>query len=108
MAATDTTVYNARVPIVTAGTAVKLRSSAKEVDWVVISAPLMNKGAIFLGDSNVTGAGSTPGTADGYMLMPGENVRLGSLDLAEIFIEGKTADCVYWIASSGYQLPTGS
>lgn len=103
--AAATTVYNARVPIVAAGTAVKLKSAAQEVDWVAISAPFMNKGAIFLGASTVTGAGSTVATTDGYMLMPGENVKLGSLDLAEIYIEGKAADCVYWIASGGYDLP---
>lgn len=100
-----TTVYNARVPIVTAGTREKFRSAAKEVDWVVVSAPLMNKGAIFLGDSNVTGAGSTVATTDGYMLMPGKEVKLGSLDLGEIYLEGKAGDCVYWIASGGYALP---
>jgi len=99
-----TTVYNARVPIAVTGTAVKFNSAAKEVDWVVVSAPLMNKGAIFLGDANVTGAGSTVGTTDGYMLMPGKEVRLGSLDLAEIYLEGKAGDCVYWIASDGYTL----
>lgn len=108
MAGAATTVYNARVPIVTTGTAVKLRSAAKEVDWVCISAPFMNKGAIFLGDTDVTGADAAATTTDGYMLMPGKEVKLGSLDLAEIYIEGQSGDCVYWIASDGYALGTGT
>jgi len=101
----DTTIYNGRTAIATTGTAVKLKSSAQEVDWVVISAPLMNKGAIFLGNSNVTGAGSTVAATDGYMLMPGKEVKLGACDLAEVYIEGKATDCVYYIAASGAVYP---
>ena len=103
--AAATTVYNGRKAITTAGTAVALAGSGQEVDWICVVAPLMNKGVIFLGDSGVTGAGSTVAATDGYMLMPGKDVKLGSLDLAELYIEGKAADCVYWIASGGYDLP---
>ena len=68
---------------------------------VAVSAPLMNLGVIFLGASTVTGEGITTATTDGYMLMPGREVKLDACDLADVYIEGKAADCVYYAAGSG-------
>lgn len=97
-----TTMHQGRKAIATTGTAVAL-ASAQEVTWLVCFAPFMNKGPIFVGSSTVTGAGSTTATTDGYVLMPGANTPpgIGPCDLAEVYIEGKAGDCVYWVAGSG-------
>lgn len=98
-----TSVHNARVAIgaLTPGTAVKLLATgSQEVNWVCISAPFMNKGVIFIGNSSVSGYGSTTADTDGYMLMPGKEVRLGGCDLADVYIDGKGSDCVYYVAAS--------
>lgn len=96
-----TAVHQGRQAITTAGTAVAL-ASAQEVQWLICFAPLMNKGPIFVGSSTVTGAGSTTATTDGYFLLPGTGTpKMGPCDLAEVYIEGKAADCVYWMGGSG-------
>jgi len=96
-----TAVHQGRKAIATAGIAVEL-ASAQEVQWLVCTAPLVNKGFIFVGSSTVTGAGTTVGTADGYILAPGQfTPQMGPCDLAEVYIEGKEDDSVYWMAGSG-------
>lgn len=96
-----TATHQGRKAIATTGTAIAL-ASAQEVQWLICVAPLVNKGFIFVGSSTVTGAGSIVGATDGYILAPGTSTpKMGPCDLAEVYIEGKAADCVYWMAGSG-------
>jgi len=97
----STATHQGRKAIAVAGTAIAL-ASAQEVQWLICIAPLVNKGFVFVGSSTVTGAGTTVGATDGYILAPGTSTpKMGPCDLAEVYIEGKAADCVYWMAGSG-------
>jgi len=87
--------------ITTTGTAVAL-ATANDVDWVAIKAPRGNEFVVHIGSSTVTATGAT---TDGYPLVPGDSVRFGGCDLADIYINGHAGDGVYYVASSGYVLP---
>ncbi len=94
-----TTVTQARKAITTTGTAVAL-ASAQEVLSLIIRAEGGNKNVIHIGSSTVT-------TADlatrGVYLKPGElcPVDFGPCDLAEIYINGDSADAVTYYAVYG-------
>lgn len=78
---------------------VALADSKQEVNWLVISTPFMNKKAIKVGAEEVT---DTEGTGDGLAIFPDTHAPpFGACDLAEVFINGKAGDVVYWIAGSG-------
>ena len=95
-----TVMHQGRKVIAVSGTAVAL-ASVQELNFLCIKAPKMNKQIIFIGSSTVTGWGTTVATTDGYMLNPGEQVKLSACDLADVFIEGFATDCVYWTGGSG-------
>ena len=97
-----TAMYNGRVSIAATGTAQAL-AGTQEVDWVLLWAPFSNEQVIRVGKSTVT---NTNATTEGLPIIPGAPpIKLGSCDLADLYVVGLLADKIYYIASSGYVLP---
>lgn len=83
--------------IATTGTAVQLRSTANTVKWFNIVAPT-NSYDIRVGPSTVTTA-KVAATA-GYLLRPGETLRLGACETNTVYINGTAGDEVFFVAGT--------
>lgn len=92
-----TTTYQGRKAIATTGTRVAL-AGAQEVDWVVIVACIGNDQPITIGSVTVTVDQSS---TDGPRIEAGKSLRLGPCDLADVYINGKAENSVYYVAASG-------
>jgi len=94
--------HNGRLTITATGTAEAL-AGAQEVDWVLLWAPFSNEQVIRVGKSTVT---NTDATTEGLPIIPGAPpIKLGSCDLADLYVVGFATDKIYYVASSGYVLP---
>jgi len=99
-----TAMHNGRVKIAATGTAEAL-ASTQEVDWILLWAPFSNEQVIRVGKSTVT---NTDAATEGLPIVPGAlPIKLGSCDLAGVYVVGFATDKIYYVASSGYVLGTG-
>lgn len=86
-----TTISNGRKTIAT--TAAALATSTSEATWVLLRS-LRSNAEVAIGDSSVT-------LANGYLILPGEMLRLITCDLADLYVIGTAGDTLHWIAGHG-------
>lgn len=66
-------------------------STTKECNWLILRS-IKSNAEMAIGNSSVT-------LANGFILLPGEAVKLGTCDLLDVNVIGTADDTLFWIAS---------